>query len=235
MIPGWTTATRLPLSISTIRSIAVKAIVSAPSMPAAPPDSPVPAPRGTIGTPMLAGEPDERRRPGPSRSGAPTAPGRPRLEVGASRRGGTTRDRSRRSAAAGPGSSARIASTSGPIAVAVDGHGWQCTGRGVGFGRCAGSRVLAPGSRSAIGLPGPVGAGSRRPRRRSAGRRAGHRRVSGRRRRHRPGLGRTGSSLAPDGDLRRPLKHRLDAAPHPGRRHGSRSRTRRAGRSTGSS
>ena len=50
MTPGWTTATRLSRSISRIRSIAVKAIVRAPSMPVAPPDRPVPAPRGTTGT-----------------------------------------------------------------------------------------------------------------------------------------------------------------------------------------
>ena len=51
MTPGCTTATRFSVSISRIRSIAVKAIVSPPSIPAAPPDRPVPAPRGTIGTP----------------------------------------------------------------------------------------------------------------------------------------------------------------------------------------
>ena len=50
MIPGWTTATRFSRSISMILSIAVKTTVSPPSMPAAPPDRPVPAPRGTIGT-----------------------------------------------------------------------------------------------------------------------------------------------------------------------------------------
>ena len=50
MTPGWTTATRFSRSISRIRSIAVKAMVRPPSIPAAPPDRPVPAPRGTIGT-----------------------------------------------------------------------------------------------------------------------------------------------------------------------------------------
>ena len=50
MTPGWTTATRFAVSISRILSIAVKAIVSPPSMPVAPPDSPDPAPRGTTGT-----------------------------------------------------------------------------------------------------------------------------------------------------------------------------------------
>ena len=50
MIPGWTTATRFSRSISMMRSIAVNAIVRPPSIPDAPPDSPVPAPRGTIGT-----------------------------------------------------------------------------------------------------------------------------------------------------------------------------------------
>ena len=50
MIPGWTTATRFSRSISMSLSIAVKTTVSPSSMPAAPPDRPVPAPRGTIGT-----------------------------------------------------------------------------------------------------------------------------------------------------------------------------------------
>ena len=59
MIPGWTTATRFSRSISRILSIAVKAMVSPPSMPAAPPDRPVPAPRGTIGTRSSRGDPDE--------------------------------------------------------------------------------------------------------------------------------------------------------------------------------
>ena len=50
MIPGWTIATRFGRSISMIASMRVNAIVSAPSIPAEPPDRPVPAPRGTMGT-----------------------------------------------------------------------------------------------------------------------------------------------------------------------------------------
>ena len=50
MTPGWVTTHRFSRSISRIRSIAVKAIVSAPSRPVAPPLRPEPAPRGTIGT-----------------------------------------------------------------------------------------------------------------------------------------------------------------------------------------
>ncbi len=78
MMPGWTTATRFSRSISTMRSIAVKAIVSPPSMPAAPPDSPVPAPRGTIGTPN---SPHNRTTAATSAVsvGRTTAPGRPAL------------------------------------------------------------------------------------------------------------------------------------------------------------
>ena len=59
MTPGCVTTHRFASSISTIRSIAVKAIVSAPSRPAAPPLSPEPAPRGTIGTSMLGADPHE--------------------------------------------------------------------------------------------------------------------------------------------------------------------------------
>ena len=60
MTPGWVTTHRLAGSISRIRFIAVNAMVRAPSMPAAPPDSPVPAPRGTIGTSNRA-QPQEVR------------------------------------------------------------------------------------------------------------------------------------------------------------------------------
>ncbi len=49
MTPGWTVAVRLARSISRIWFICVKTTVSAPSMATAPPDSPVPAPRGTSG------------------------------------------------------------------------------------------------------------------------------------------------------------------------------------------
>ena len=81
MIPGWTTATRFSRSISRILSIAVKAIVSPPSMPAAPPDRPVPAPRGTIGTPSSAAI-----RTSSTTSavvvGKTTAPRQPGVEVG---------------------------------------------------------------------------------------------------------------------------------------------------------
>ena len=102
MTPGWTTATRFSRSISRIRSIAVKAMVRPPSMPAAPPDRPVPAPRGTIGTRCSRGDPDElgdlggRRREGDG-AAAGRRGGRP------SRRRGSTRGRAGRSAAGGPG------------------------------------------------------------------------------------------------------------------------------------
>jgi hypothetical protein len=83
MIPGWTTATRFSRSISTIASIFVNAMVRPPSMPAAPPDRPVPAPRGTIGT---------RHSPASLTSsttsavvvGSATAPGRPALRYAVS-------------------------------------------------------------------------------------------------------------------------------------------------------
>ena len=59
MIPGWTTATRFSRSISRIRSIAVKTMVSPPSMPAAPPDSPVPGPARDDRHAHLGRDPDE--------------------------------------------------------------------------------------------------------------------------------------------------------------------------------
>ena len=63
----------------------VNAIVSAPSIPAAAPDSPVPAPRGTIGTSNAA-----HRRTSSTTSavavGSATASGRPAAQVGVSSR-----------------------------------------------------------------------------------------------------------------------------------------------------
>ena len=60
-MPGWVTTTRFSRSISRIWSIFVSAIVRPPSIPAAPPLSPVPAPRGTIGIRCSAAEADEGR------------------------------------------------------------------------------------------------------------------------------------------------------------------------------
>ena len=102
MMPGWTTATRFSRSISRIRSIAVNAIVRPPSIPAAPPDRPLPAPRGTIGT-------RARRRSGPARRPRRSSSGRPPRRAGpaagrASRRGGTTRGRSASVSSRRPGS-----------------------------------------------------------------------------------------------------------------------------------
>ena len=77
MMPGWTTATRFSRSISTIRSIAVKAIVRPPSIPAAPPDRPVPAPRGTIGTPSSAASRTRLGDLGRRRSGGRRRPAGP--------------------------------------------------------------------------------------------------------------------------------------------------------------
>ena len=83
MMPGWTTATRFASSISMIRSIAVKAIVRAPSMPADPPERPVPAPRGTIGTRC---SPASRTNAATSvvSVGSATAPGSPPLRYAVS-------------------------------------------------------------------------------------------------------------------------------------------------------
>src|SRR5664279_1557620 len=52
--PGWTTASRLPSSISRILFILVSTTVTAPSTALAAPVSPDPAPRGTSGTPADA-------------------------------------------------------------------------------------------------------------------------------------------------------------------------------------
>ena len=49
MTPGWTTASRSSGSIDRISDIAVSDSTTQPSMAFAPPDSPVPAPRGTTG------------------------------------------------------------------------------------------------------------------------------------------------------------------------------------------
>ena len=54
MTPGWTTATRLAWSISRMAAMRVMTTVRAPSTPVAPPDRPVPAPRGTSATPWAA-------------------------------------------------------------------------------------------------------------------------------------------------------------------------------------
>ena len=59
MTPGWTTATRFSRSISMIRSIAVKTMVRPPSMPAAPPDRPVPGAARDDRDAQLGGDPDE--------------------------------------------------------------------------------------------------------------------------------------------------------------------------------
>jgi hypothetical protein len=48
-MPGWVTTHTFAASISMMVAMRVNAIVSAPSMPAAPPLSPLPAPRGTTG------------------------------------------------------------------------------------------------------------------------------------------------------------------------------------------
>ncbi len=183
MMPGWTTATRFSRSISRIRSIAVKAIVRPPSMPAAPPDRPVPAPRGTIGTRSSAADPDElgdlggrRREARRRRAGRPA--GR------ASRRVGTTRGRSRRSAAAGRGGAARIG-----VEERVGGRGRRCrrpvvgtdrgrcrrdvTGRAVELTRPSALRSPRASWRSRsspVGLPPPPAGAGRAPRgRRRAG------------------------------------------------------------------
>jgi hypothetical protein len=52
MIPGWVVTVRLAASISRILFIWVKDTVTAPSIATAPPESPVPAPRATIGVPV---------------------------------------------------------------------------------------------------------------------------------------------------------------------------------------
>ena len=106
MIPGWTTATRFSRSISRILSIAVKAIVSPPSMPAAPPDRPVPAPRGTIGTRSSDGDPHELDDVGGRRREDDRAR-QAGVEVRASRRRGSPRGRACRSGAAGRGGAPR--------------------------------------------------------------------------------------------------------------------------------
>ena len=75
MTPGWVTTHRFARSISTIRSIAVKAIVSAPSMPgraAATARSRRRAARS--GRRCSAADPHRARRPRPSRSGGPRRP-----------------------------------------------------------------------------------------------------------------------------------------------------------------
>src|SRR5664279_2313574 len=53
-IPGCTTHTRLSASISTIAFILDRSRMMQPSTALAPPDSPVPAPRETTGTPSSA-------------------------------------------------------------------------------------------------------------------------------------------------------------------------------------
>ena len=76
MMPGWVTTQRFALSISRIAFMRVIAIVRAPSIPAAPPLSPEPAPRGTMGMRCCAA-----RRISPDTSavfaGSATASGRP--------------------------------------------------------------------------------------------------------------------------------------------------------------
>ena len=118
MTPGWTTATRFSWSISRIRSIAVKAIVRPPSIPAAPPDRPGPGAARDDRDAELARRSGPARRPRPSSSGRrPRGAGRHGGR--ASRRCGTTRDRSARSGAASPGRRAAIAATSGSSGPAV--------------------------------------------------------------------------------------------------------------------
>ena len=52
--PGWTTQVRLSRSMSSTRSILDRSSTTQPSVALAPPDSPVPAPRGTTGAPNCA-------------------------------------------------------------------------------------------------------------------------------------------------------------------------------------
>ena len=59
MIPGWVVTVRLSGSISRTRSIRVNAIVSAPSMPAAAPESPVPGAARDDRDVELAAQPHE--------------------------------------------------------------------------------------------------------------------------------------------------------------------------------
>ena len=58
-MPGCVVTVRFSRSISRIAVMRVKAMVSAPSIPAAPPDSPEPAPRGNDRDVVLAAQPDE--------------------------------------------------------------------------------------------------------------------------------------------------------------------------------
>src|SRR3972149_1065830 len=50
MSPGWTTARRFGTAISRIRAMRAKEITTPPNTGMAPPERPVPAPRGTRGT-----------------------------------------------------------------------------------------------------------------------------------------------------------------------------------------
>ena len=58
--PGSTTARRLSGSIARIRFMREHSITTAPSFASAPPESPVPAPRGTNGTPCCAARAHDR-------------------------------------------------------------------------------------------------------------------------------------------------------------------------------
>ena len=135
MIPGWTTATRFSWSISRIRSIAVKAIVRPPSIPAAPPDRPVPAPRGTIGTPS---SPAIRTSSTTSAVlvGKTTARGRPGMEVGRLVEAVALAVDRRRSSRRRPGSRARdrrderVGHGSWPCRSVAAGHAPMPAGRG---------------------------------------------------------------------------------------------------------
>ena len=206
MMPGWTTATRFSRSISRIRSIAVKAMVRPPSMPAAPPDRPVPAPRGTIGTPSSPRSATSSATSAVSSGGRRRGAG-PACEVGRLVEPvGLAVDRLGQQPEPGqPG--ARSPSTSGSSADRrVGGHGGQLPGQGSGWsGRAAPASAsrAAPGGAGAIRgrladgptPAGPLAADWRRPPCRSLPDRGP---APAGRSRHRAGLGRTGRACALD-------------------------------------
>ena len=113
-----------------------KAIVRPPSIPDAPPDSPVPAPRGTIGTRCSRGEPDELDDLGRRRRAERPRSGRPGVEVGGLVVAVGLAVERRRSAAGRPGRRLAIAIASGSAAAASvggsigGGHAPQSTRRG---------------------------------------------------------------------------------------------------------
>ena len=129
-------------------------MVSAPSMPAEPPDRPEPAPRGHDRDAQLGADPHElgdllRWSSAGRRRAAARPVGRP------SRRSGSSRDRSRRSAGGRPAARARIASTRGSAPACGSVGAVTSVSLAAEGGPVAGRYDGLDGSRAARSLPPP--------------------------------------------------------------------------------